>query len=142
MSYPLARPEKLLFPGIAALLLTLPARALVPVQDYLYFTFPGTPNLPKNTLYRKQDPAMTYTYSGIVRHEKNGDIVITVPAQAFGRCKIRFLDEKEELLFEIRQIRDSLLIVEKYNFGHAGLFRYELYLDNCLAEKSSFRIDP
>jgi len=83
-----------------------------------------------------------YKHSGLVRHEKNGDIVIAIPATAMARYRVRFFDEKEALLFEIRQIRDPLLIVEKYNFGHAGLFRYELYRDSTLVENSHFRISP
>lgn len=142
MSYPFTRPGKLLFPAIAALLLTVRVQAVVPVRDYLYFAFPHTHNSPKNTLYDEQDTALMYRHSGIVRHERNGDIVITAPADAIGRYRIRFFDEKEELLFEIRQIRDTLLIVEKYNFGHAGSFRYELYRGSSLVEKSSFRINP
>ena len=78
----------------------------------------------------------------IVRHEKNGDVVIAVPSRFLGRYRIRFFGEDNGLLFEIRQIQDPLLIVEKYNFGHAGLFRYELYRDNNLVERSSFRINP
>ncbi len=76
----------------------------------------------------------------MVRPEKNGDVVIAVPVGAPGRYKIRFFNEDRTLLFEIRQIRDPLLIVEKYNFGHAGVFEYELYRDNSLVERSNFRI--
>lgn len=77
-----------------------------------------------------------------MRNEKNGDVVITVPPDLQGRCRIRFFGENKGLLFEIRGIQDPLLIVEKYNFGHAGLYRYELYRDNSLVEHRSFRINP
>ena len=59
-----------------------------------------------------------------------------------GRYRVRFYDEENILLFEIRQIRDPLLIVEKYNFRCAGVFQYEVYRDNELVEKNSFRINP
>ncbi len=61
---------------------------------------------------------------------------------AGGGYKIRFFGVDQALLFEIRQIQDPVLIVEKYNFGHAGMFQYELYRDNSLVERNNFRIDP
>ena len=81
--------------------------------------------------------------SRYVRREKNSSLTIVVPASR-GRYKIRFFDQQELFLFEIGHIRDSLLIVEKVNFRHAGLFRYELYKDNMLVESNSFIIktDP
>ncbi|HWB94613.1 MAG TPA: hypothetical protein VG605_22310 [Puia sp.] len=69
-------------------------------------------------------------------------MVITVPAGSSGRYKVRFFNRDNVLLFEVRQIRDSPLIIEKVNFVHAGIFQYELYRDNHLIEKNSFRISP
>ena len=138
MYYPLTRPGKALFSGIVLLFITMGLSA-APARNYFYSFLPDTPNSPKKTLYNR-DTALENVPSGIVRHEKNGDIVITIPAGALGRYKVRFFDAKDELLFEIRQIRDPLLIIEKYNFDHAGLFRYELYRDNGLVERRSFRI--
>jgi hypothetical protein len=77
--------------------------------------------------------------SKYVRKEKNSDLAIVVPAPR-GKYKIRFFDDKDQFLFGIRQIRDSLLIVEKVNFRHAGLFQYELYKDNALVERNRFII--
>lgn len=125
MSYPTTSPGKALISGIALLLLvTLRAEANNRIENALY----------------TGDSALTIGHSGVVRHEKNGDIVIALPADALGRYRVRFFDDRNVLLFEIRQIRDPLLIIEKYNFGHAGQFQYELYRDNGLVEKASFRI--
>jgi len=127
MSYPITQPGRAIFPGIVLLLIAVGVQA---------GNFAG-----KNALYSR-DTALAIRHSGFVRHERNGDIVITLPADALGRYRIRFFDDKQDLLFEIRQIRDPLLIIEKYNFGHAGRFAYELYRDNGLIEKAGFRIDP
>jgi hypothetical protein len=81
--------------------------------------------------------------SRYVRSEKNSNLSIVVPFSA-GRYKIRFFDNRQQCLFEIDHIRDSLLIVEKMNFRHTGLFQYELFKDNVLVERNSFIIksDP
>jgi hypothetical protein len=141
MSYPSIPPGKSYFPVFLLLFLAPGAQAGDFVTNFQAIYSPaGTPNPMENTLYKRD--TVRRVHGGIVRHEKNGDIVIATPADAMGRYKIRFYDEKEALLFEIRQIRDPLLIIEKYNFGHAGRFGYELYKDNGLVEKGSFRISP
>ncbi|HEY4109473.1 hypothetical protein [Puia sp.] len=125
MSYPITQPVKALIPGIVLLLLAMGVQAS---------------NLAAKNALCIRDTARLYRHTGIIRHERNGDIVIALPAGAEGRYRVRFFDDKEALLFEIRQIRDPLLIIEKYNFGHAGRFLYELYRDNGLVERASFQI--
>jgi hypothetical protein len=78
--------------------------------------------------------------SGFIHRERNGDLVIAIPNVVRERYKIRFFDEEDHFLFEVRQIRDPMLIVEKYNFQHTGLFQYELYRENLLIERSTFLI--
>lgn len=125
----------------AMLLTAVNANALDPAQVY---SVPG-PSLPhiswKSALYER-DTTRGKDVPGIVRCAKNGDVVITVPLIAAGQYWIRFYDEEGILLFEIRQIRDPLLIVEKYNFRRAGVFQYEVYRDSQLVEKNSFHIYP
>jgi hypothetical protein len=86
---------------------------------------------------RKNEDGKT---SGIIRREKNGDLVIVIPEAAREKYKIRFFDDDNNFLFEVGQIRDPLLILEKYNFQHTGLFQYELYRENQLVERSTFLI--
>jgi hypothetical protein len=88
-------------------------------------------------------PAEDRIASNYVRREKNSSLTIVVPFSS-GNYKIRFFDQREQFLFEIGCIRDSLLIVEKMNFRHAGLFQYELFKDNMLVERNSFIVksDP
>jgi hypothetical protein len=117
------------------------AYAIDPGQDYS-LTPPYWSHISgKSALYNK-DTSRECLHPRIVRSAKNGDIQISVPADAMERYRIRFYDEENILLFEIRQIRDPLLIVEKYNFRCAGVFQYEVYRDNELVEKNSFRINP
>jgi len=127
MSYPFTRLGRLALFSILLLLLARGAQA---------------GNLAGEKALYNRDTALTNGTSGIVRHQRNGDIVIAPPADALGRYRVRFFDDKQDLLFEIRQIHDPLLIIEKYNFGHAGRFVYELYKDNGLVERVAFKIDP
>jgi hypothetical protein len=141
MSYPLNRPVKLLFSGITALLLGFCTFAAPGVEKYPP-AFSSGPHINPVFAFYKGDTSQGRVQSAIVRHDKNGDVIISIPAGLQGRYRIRFFGEDKGLLFEIRQIQDPVLIVEKYNFGHAGLFQYELYRDKDLVEKSSFRINP
>jgi hypothetical protein len=141
MSYPLNRPVKFLFSGIAALLLGFSTFAAPGIEKYPP-AFSSGPHIYPVFAFYKRDTSQGRVHSAIVRHDKNGDVIISVPAGLQGRYRIRFFGEDKGLLFEIRQIQDPVLIVEKYNFRHAGLFQYELYRDNSLVEKSSFRINP
>jgi hypothetical protein len=141
MSYPLNRPAKPLLFGIAALLLGFCTFAAPDVEKYPPAISSGPHIYPVFAFY-KRDTSQGRVQSAIVQHAKNGDVIIAVPAGGRGRYRIRFFGEDKGLLFEIRQIQDPVLIVEKYNFGHAGLFQYALYRDNDLVERSSFRINP
>ena len=139
MTHPSSSLRKASFLSIAILLIGVHGKAARPGHIF----FHSTPVLPHNSrsyaLYNR-DSVQERPASGFVRRAANGDLIITVPSTAFGRYKIRFFDERNALLFEIRQIKDPLLIVERYNFEHAGQFQYELYRDANLVEKNSFTI--
>jgi hypothetical protein len=74
-----------------------------------------------------------------VRADKAG-VLITMPKGCNTDYRVRFFDGDNRFLFEVRQIRDAALIIEKVNFEHAGVFRYEIYRENRLLEKSNFVI--
>jgi len=141
MPYPLPRPGKRLFSGVVLALLAIGAKAAVPPKNF------GdcarlAPHISTVFALYPRDTSLEQRHSGIVRHERNGDVIIEVPSGSTGRYKVRFFDDTNALLFEVRQIRESPLIVEKYNFVHAGVFQYELYRDNSLVERRHFRINP
>ena len=146
MSDPLSWKDKSFAFLVTAVLLTTVAKAN---NADFYYSYPRYSHISGiYPLYIDKDtgwlsPEEERIASKYVRREKNSSLKIVVP---FTRAsyKIRFFDQREQFLFEIGHIRDSLLIVEKVNFRHAGLFQYELFKDNMLVEKNSFIIktDP
>ena len=147
MSDPLSWKDKSLAFLATAVLLTTVAKAN---KADFYYSYPRCShisgfyplyNIVKDTGWLS--PEEERIASEYVRREKNSSLRIVVPLSR-GSYKIRFFDQREQFLFEIGHIRDSLLIVEKVNFRHAGLFQYELFKDDMLVEKNSFIIktDP
>lgn len=67
---------------------------------------------------------------------KDGYINVSLPQVNEHKYSIKFSEENGALLFEIPHMRESLLILDKSNFIHAGWFLFELYEDNKLKEKN------
>jgi hypothetical protein len=129
--------------SVAALLLITAGGKAFPAQIFFQSAAYGSHNLLNYPLYKRDTVLLNnrdLPGAGFIRRERNGDLVITVPNSAREKYGIRFFDDENRFLFEVRQIRDPLLIVEKYNFQHAGMFHYELYRENLLIERSTFFI--
>jgi len=155
MPYPLSQKDKILSLIISALLITTGVNA-GPANIFLHSSNSRSHISTKSPLYNsggniewiripdtpgiKEGKHTDGPSSRYIRREKNSDLVIAVPDAENGRYRIRFFDDKDRFLFEIKQIRDSLLIVEKLNFQHAGLFQYELYRGESLVERNTFII--
>ena len=138
MPYCPTRPGKFLFSVVIFFLI---ASGLYAARPPVFFnSSPPGPHILRDFPLYKKDTAVRAGSSGVLRLNSDGDIRITVPVSVTEKYRIRFYTEENVFLFEIRQIRDPLLIVEKYNFGHAGWFRYELYRDGQLTEKNRFQI--
>lgn len=141
MPYLFPRPGKRLFSWIVFAFVATGANAAIPPENFGDCARPG-PHISTNFALYNGDTSLEQRQSGIVRHQRNGNVVIVVPSGSTGHYKVRFFDDTNALLFEIREIGDSPLIVEKVNFVHAGVFRYDLYKDNRLIERQRFRINP
>ncbi|HEX9511679.1 MAG TPA: hypothetical protein VF939_14415 [Puia sp.] len=151
MPYPFSRKDKFLSSLAVALLIAIGSDA-GPADIFLQSSFPRPHIFLKYSLYNNGDagwmkipdtPGIKHkdgALSRYIRKERNSDLVIAIPDAENGKYKVRFFDEEDKFLFEIKQIRDSLLIVEKLNFQHAGVFQYELYKDNMLVERNTFSI--
>jgi hypothetical protein len=85
-------------------------------------------------------PREVYRVSPYVYTGKLGNVHITLPEAAKRHYAVKFFDENNKLLFELSEIRDPSLILDKTNFHHSGWFHFELYDGDQLKEKNKFFI--
>jgi hypothetical protein len=69
---------------------------------------------------------------------KDGYVFVNLPDADKKKYHIKFYEEDDSFLFEIKNIREPALTLDKTNFLHAGWFRFELYNDEKLVEKNKF----
>jgi hypothetical protein len=85
-------------------------------------------------------PKPVYKPSQYVFTEKEGNVAISLPEALQKKFSIRFFEDDESPLFEIKHVKQTYLTLDKSNFHHAGWFRFELYEDGHLKEKHRFLI--
>jgi hypothetical protein len=91
-------------------------------------------------LIRSFVPKEVYKISNYVFTAKDGNINISLPDAATKKYSVKFLELDSSPVFDIKEIKDVLLIVDKTNFVHSGWFRFELFEDGKLKEKNRFFI--
>jgi hypothetical protein len=69
---------------------------------------------------------------------KDGYLFINLPDAEKKKYHIRFYEEDDTFLFELKNIKEPALTLDKTNFMHAGWFKFELYNDEKLVEKNKF----
>jgi hypothetical protein len=85
-------------------------------------------------------PKVVFKPSQYVFTEKDGNVMILLPDVASKNYSVKFFEDDESPLFEVKKVKKSSLIVDKANFLHAGWFRFELYENEKLKEKHKFFI--
>ncbi|MCW3106885.1 MAG: hypothetical protein JWQ09_1391, partial [Segetibacter sp.] len=99
----------------------------------------------KDTLYGINDTLVgvspytmlaAYKTSVYVYVNKDGYINVSVPSVNEKKYNVKFFEEDGTALFEIHNVKESPLILDKANFIHSGWFLFELYEDNKLREKN------
>lgn len=71
---------------------------------------------------------------------RDNNVVISLPAAKTKKYSIKFYEDDGSFLFEIEKVPSPYLIVDKVNFGHSGLFRFELSSDGKVLERHKFYI--
>lgn len=69
---------------------------------------------------------------------KDGYVFINLPDAEKQKYHIKFFEEDNSFLFEIKNVRQRGLTLDKTNFLHAGWFNFELYNDEKLVERHKF----
>lgn len=72
--------------------------------------------------------------------QRDGYLRIVLPENADKKFSIKFFEENNDFLFEIKELKESPVLLDKTNFVHAGWFKFELYEDGKLKEKHKFFI--
>ncbi|MBS1576845.1 MAG: hypothetical protein JST09_16225 [Bacteroidetes bacterium] len=98
-----------------------------------------TPAITNKEINNKPNPNVfvpslhVYTY-------KDGNVRINLPETDEKKYSIKFFDETDSFVFEIKEIKQTPVLLDKANFYHAGWFKFELYENGKLIEKNKFKI--
>jgi len=101
---------------------------------------PGEDLLPPTRKFIKPKPPTGFVPSKFIYANRENNLIVSLPDADKEKFSLYFFDEKDRPVFEIKNIKESYLIVEKVNFLHTGWFYYHLYDDGILLEKYKFYI--
>lgn len=79
-----------------------------------------------------------YVPSVYVYTNGDGYLFVNLPDAEQKKYRIKFFDADNTLLFELKNIKEPALTLDKANFIHAGWFNFELYNDEKLIERNKF----
>jgi hypothetical protein len=91
------------------------------------------------TLKNKPKPDVQIPVYRIIAN-KDGLIRITLADYQSKKYSIKFFEDDDTFIFELKNIKEPALMLEKSNFYHSGWFKSELYDDGKLVEKNRFFI--
>ncbi len=123
-----------------------------------FFTVPKKPftdtttfaKLEKNSVIEKAKDSLAITIKPIVPKKpefvpsfyvytnRDGYVFVNLPDAQKKKYSIKFYDEDDSFLFEIKLVQEPALTLDKTNFMHAGWFKFELYDNDKLIEKNKF----
>jgi hypothetical protein len=86
-------------------------------------------------------PKPVWKPSPYVFTSTNGYVNIYLPLIKQHKYRIVFFDDRGKEIFQIKQIKEEPLVLDKTNFLHAGWFFFELYEDDKLKEKNSLYLE-
>lgn len=136
---PAPKPEKwLVIKRDEELLGELNEKKLQAFRDSVSMTTKDTILLLRDTIFiRPFKPKEYQIASKYIFMDKVGLIHVEFPWFAHRKYQVRFFEEdKVTPLFEIRDIRDATLLLDKGNFMQAGWYYFEIYEDGKLLEKN------
>ena len=93
---------------------------------------PPSPNLPNA-------PVIPYP-SRWVFTARDNNVVIHLPDVETKKYSVKFFDELDKQIFELTNLKDDYLIIEKVNFKKSGWYHFELFENGLSVEKNRFYI--
>lgn len=85
-------------------------------------------------------PVKKWAPSVYVFTSDDGNVSIVLPGYRTKKYHIKFFEENDTPIFELHEVKESPLLLDKVNFLHSGWFKFELYENGKLLEKSKFLI--
>ncbi|OJY90598.1 MAG: hypothetical protein BGP13_19425 [Sphingobacteriales bacterium 40-81] len=84
------------------------------------------------------------TPSGFIFTNPQGNVTVILPKGKTELFTIKFFDSNGDELFQLNNLKEHTIVVDKSNFMRAGIYRFELYENNVLREKNKVTIpkDP
>lgn len=96
---------------------------------------PDTVNMPAEVNYNQQPVKTWFVPSSRVYTGKDNNIIISLSNTSRNKYSIKFFEPTGNELFEVKRIPEDYLILDKVNFGHSGLFDFELFENGVLIER-------
>jgi hypothetical protein len=72
---------------------------------------------------------------------KDNNVIIHLDGAATRKYTVKFFDDTDKMIFELKKIKEDYLIIEKVNFVRTGWFHFEIYENGELIEKNKFQIN-
>jgi hypothetical protein len=82
----------------------------------------------------------TFVPSDYIFTDKKGNIIITLPNAESKNYSITFYDEANNKVLQVPKVKESSLILEKYNFIRSGWYYFEIMEQGKLLERHKFQI--
>lgn len=124
------------------LIMQLPEKSLKKFRDSILLRTKDTLTF-KNMdtiLLKPFVPKEVYRPSKYIFTDNSGNVVISLPDAKTNNYAVKFFEDDKTFLFEVKQVKEPYLIVDKTNFLHAGWFRFELLDDGKVKEQHKFFI--
>lgn len=71
---------------------------------------------------------------------KDDNVVVHLPEADKRKYSVKFFDNLERMIFELDNLKEEYLIIEKVNFLRSGWYRFELFDAGKMVEKNNFFI--
>lgn len=72
----------------------------------------------------------------------DGNLIVAQPLENKLKYTLRVFQDDNQLLFEMKNIKEKELLIDRSNFYRSGWFRYELVQAERIVEKNKFYIKP